>query len=58
MISGLKWVNAGAAVGLVFLIYGTQKKIWELDMRGREPRQTPKAEPLLEKSYVPVKECM
>jgi phosphatidylglycerophosphate synthase len=57
MISGLKWVNAGAAVGLVFLIYGTQMKIWELDMTGREPRPAPKAEPLLEKSYVPVKEC-
>ena len=32
MISGLKWVNAGAAVGLCFLVYGTQKKIWKLDM--------------------------
>jgi len=57
MISGLKWVNAGAAVGLVFLVYGTQKKIWKLDMRGREPRETLKAETLLEKPYVPVKEC-
>src|SRR5882672_2584878 len=51
MISGLKWVNAGAAVGLVFLVYGTQKKIWKLDMRGREPRETLKAETLLEKPY-------
>ena len=57
MISGLKWVNGGAAVGLVFLVYGTQKKIWALDMKGREPRQSPKAETLLEKPYVPVKEC-
>jgi phosphatidylglycerophosphate synthase len=57
MISGLKWVNAGAAVGLVFLVYGTQKKIWERDMKGRTPRQSPKAEILLEKPYVPVKEC-
>jgi phosphatidylglycerophosphate synthase len=57
MIGGLKWVNAGAAVGLVFLIYGTQKRIWKLDMQGREPRKSPKAESLLEKSYVPVKEC-
>jgi len=40
MISGLKWVNAGAAVGLVFLIYGTQKTIWELDMKGRESERT------------------
>ena len=37
MIGGLKWVNAGAAVGLCFLIYSTQKKIWALDMEGREP---------------------
>jgi phosphatidylglycerophosphate synthase len=58
MISGLKWVNAGAAIGLVFLIYGTQKKIWTLDMKGREPRPVTKSEPLLEKPYVlPVKEC-
>jgi len=58
MISGLKWVNAGAAVGLVFLIYGTQKKIWRLDMKGRKQTATVKTEaPLLEKSYVPAKEC-
>jgi phosphatidylglycerophosphate synthase len=57
MISGLKWVNAGAAVGLVFLIYSTQKKIWELDLKGRVPRQSLQAEPLLEKPYVAVKEC-
>lgn len=57
MISGLKWVNAGAAVGLVFLIYGTQKKIWAQDMKGRQLKQPVKAEPLLEKSYVPIKEC-
>ena len=36
MISGLKWVNAGAVVGLVFLIYGTHKRIWQLDMKGRQ----------------------
>jgi hypothetical protein len=57
MISGLKWVNAGAAVGLVFLIYSTQKRIWELDMKGRMPRQALKTEKLLEKPYVAVKEC-
>jgi phosphatidylglycerophosphate synthase len=55
MISGLKWVNAGALVGLVFLIYGTQKKIWQVDMKGRE--QSLKAEQPLERSYVPAKEC-
>jgi hypothetical protein len=57
MISGLKWVNAGAAVGLAFLIYVTQKKIWRLDMEGREPKTADKAEPLAEKPYVPAKEC-
>jgi len=55
MISGLKWVNAGAIVGLVFLVYGTQKKIWRLDMKGREP--SVKAAHPIEQSYVPAKEC-
>jgi phosphatidylglycerophosphate synthase len=32
MINGLKYVNAGAVVGLVLLVYQTQKKIWQLDM--------------------------
>jgi phosphatidylglycerophosphate synthase len=32
MISGLKWVNAGALVGLCLLVYKAQKRIWELDM--------------------------
>ena len=58
MISSLKWVNAGAFVGLVFLIYGTQKKIWELDMKGRRRKVAVQSEaPLLEKSYVQAKEC-
>ena len=54
MISGLKWVNAGAAVGLVFLIYGTQKKIWQLDMKGRESTVKQAASP---EPYAPAKEC-
>jgi phosphatidylglycerophosphate synthase len=58
MISGLKWVNAGAVVGLVFLIYSTQKKIWQLDMNGREKRTEKAGAPRLEKPYVPAKECM
>ena len=58
MISGLKWVNAGAAVGLVFLIYSTQKKIWQIDMKGRPNKRSDNGEmPLLEKSYVAAKEC-
>jgi len=55
MISGLKWVNAGAVVGLIFLIYGTQKRIWKLDMNGREPAAK-SAQPI-EQPYVPAKEC-
>ena len=57
MISGLKWVNGGAVVGLIFLIYGTQKKIWQLDMKGRKRQSSLKTEPVLEKSYVQAKEC-
>lgn len=38
MISGLKWVNAGAVICLCVVVYQTQKKIWQLDMqqKGRE----------------------
>ena len=68
MISGLKWVNAGAAVGLCVLVYTTQKKIWRLDKENKrltnEPypevrrlRQSPKTELLLEKPYVKAEEC-
>lgn len=58
MYSGLKWANVGAGVGLVFLVYGTQKKIWELDMKGRQPAAAAsKAEIVREKPYVPAKEC-
>jgi phosphatidylglycerophosphate synthase len=57
MAGGLKWVNAGAAIGLCFLIYTTQKKIWQLDMKGRQEAQTPKPEPMLEQPLVTAKEC-
>jgi archaetidylinositol phosphate synthase len=57
MISGLKWVNAGAVVGLVFLIYGTQKKIWKMDMKDRQPKSKRPEETVLEKPYIAVKEC-
>lgn len=33
MPSGLKYVNAGAVIGLCFLVYNTQKTIWALDMK-------------------------
>lgn len=57
MITGLKWVNAGAAVGLFFLIYTTQKRIWQLDMECRQPKALAKPEPKIEKPYIPAKEC-
>ena len=57
MIGGLKWVNAGAAVGLFVLIYTTHKKIWQLDMAGRQPEKVLTPSPRLEKPYVTAKEC-
>lgn len=33
MVNGLKYVNIGAAVGLVLVIYRTHKIIWALDMK-------------------------
>jgi archaetidylinositol phosphate synthase len=36
MISGLKYVNAGAVIALCLLVYQTQKKIWQLDMQHKE----------------------
>ncbi len=69
MVNGLKWVNAGAVVGLVFLIYSSHKKIWRLDMEtkrgaGCDARTAPqvKLSPVpaapFEKSYVPAEDCM
>ena len=36
MISGLKYVNAGAVVGFCYVVYETQKRIWQLDMQQKE----------------------
>ena len=33
MVNGLKYVNIGAAIGLVLMIYRTHKIIWALDMK-------------------------
>ena len=65
MGGSLKWVNAGAVVGLCFLIYTTQKKIWRLDMEAKRreqpdwaaPQQQLRPERVLEKSYVAAEEC-
>jgi hypothetical protein len=56
MISGLKWVNAGAVVGLVFLIYSTQKKIWQLDMKERQTMPVTNKPLKLDKAYQAVED--
>lgn len=55
MIGGLKWVNAGAAVGLCVLIYTTHKKIWRIDMAGRQAKQVVAVKPRLERPYAAAK---
>ena len=40
MISGLKYVNAGAVAGLCFVVYQTQKHIWHVDMQEKEREKT------------------
>ncbi len=51
MIGGLKWVNAGAAIGLGVLIYTTQKEIWQVDMESRRQKTPSTNELKLEKPY-------
>jgi hypothetical protein len=57
MIGGLKWVNAGAVVGLVFLVYTTQKRIWQLDMKNRQMVRAPKSEAAMKQPYASAEEC-
>jgi len=33
MVNGLKYVNIGAAIGLILMVYRTHKLIWQLDMK-------------------------
>jgi phosphatidylglycerophosphate synthase len=40
MISGLKYVNVGAVAGLCFVVYQTQKHIWQVDMKEKEREKT------------------
>ena len=40
MVNGLKYVNVGAAVGLVLMIYKTHKVIWALDMKHKRALMT------------------
>jgi archaetidylinositol phosphate synthase len=37
MVNGLKYVNIGAAVGLVLMVLRAHKLIWELDMKHKNP---------------------
>ena len=57
MIGGLKWVNAGAVVGLGVLIYTTQKRIWQLDMESRQTNATVETELQFDKPYTAAEEC-
>jgi archaetidylinositol phosphate synthase len=57
MIGGLKWVNAGAAIGLCVLIYTTQKTIWQIDMESRRQQMAIQPELMLDKPYTPAEEC-
>jgi phosphatidylglycerophosphate synthase len=36
MVNGLKYVNAGAAIGLALMVYRTHKLIWKLDMEHKK----------------------
>ena len=36
MVSGLKYVNIGAAIGLALMVYKTHKTIWALDMKQKD----------------------
>ena len=38
MVSGLKYVNIGAAVVLAIIVYRSHKLIWELDMKEKWPK--------------------
>lgn len=40
MISGLKFVNAGALVGLCLMVYKAQRHIWKLDMEQKKAEET------------------
>jgi hypothetical protein len=46
MINGLKYVNIGAAIGLVVMVYRTHKIIWALDMEQKSGQLGRKSEQL------------
>src|SRR5690348_15725322 len=46
MISGLKYVNIGGAIGLTVMIYRTHKIIWSLDMEAKNAELVRKSDPM------------
>ena len=36
MVNGLKYVNMGAVIGLVLMVYRTHKLLWEMDMKQKD----------------------
>ena len=66
MINGLKYVNVGAVVGLVMMVYKTHKRIWQDDMARKHHRVPetvgqitllPDQIPLPPESYITESEC-
>ena len=59
MISGLKYVNAGAVVGLCLLVYKTHKKIWRIDMARKhsESRAQVSEVPSAAERYIVPEQC-
>lgn len=60
MINGLKYVNAGALIGLCVMVYQTHKKIWQIDMARKHGNPnvqvtavSPPAEPYIVTSQCP-----
>jgi hypothetical protein len=41
MVSGLKYVNIGGAIGLALMIYRTHKIVWALDMEHKNGQLEP-----------------
>ena len=59
MISGLKYVNAGALVGLCLMIYKTHRKIWQLEMARKQSRRRAVVTkvPATAESYIVADQC-
>jgi len=60
MISGLKYVNAGALIGLCVLVYKTHKKIWQVDMARKHGASRARVSevPSATERYIGPEQCM